>query len=92
MANCEACGKGEGIHHVTVTVTVFGPKATKVKTVQFWLCDRCELANQQVMAQDSQRRQRLAWRLTQEPQLFSRFRDWRETRFRARRDVVNAEG
>lgn len=81
MAVCEACSTREGTHHITVSVTVFGPKTTRVKKVQFMLCENCVLALGQVMADDRQKRQRMAWRLTQDPQLFSVFRDRRERRF-----------
>jgi hypothetical protein len=77
MGVCDACGKGEGTHHVTVRVTVFGPKATKTKVVQFWLCADCEVANQQVLADDANRRQRVAMRMTRDPEFFSRWREWR---------------
>lgn len=78
MAICDSCGKGEGTHHLTVTVSVFGPVATHRKTVQFWLCSACELANQQVMAQDPLIRQRVARRMTVDSDYMSRWRAWRD--------------
>lgn len=81
MQYCEACGKEEGLYHVTVTVDVFGPESTKQKRTQFWLGDTCIAAINQVMARDPQQQQRVAWRMTQDPQLFSKFKDARERRY-----------
>lgn len=92
MAVCDACQKAEGTNHVTVSVTVFGAKTTRAKPVQFWLCDSCEMASRQVLADDVGRRRRVAWRLTVDPQLFSRFRDWRESRFGAQTERIHYPG
>jgi hypothetical protein len=80
MGLCEACGKGIGTCHVTLRVEVFGPKSTRLKVVQFMLCDVCELASQQVLANDPQQRQRVALRMSQDPEFLSRWRDWRNRR------------
>ena len=60
MAKCEACGNGEAVYHVTVTVTVAGPKTTRQKLAQFWLCEECELLNRRVLARDHGQAHRVA--------------------------------
>jgi hypothetical protein len=77
MRVCDSCQKGEGTLHVTVRWDMVGPKATKVKHAQFWLCESCEMASRQVLVRDALLAQRMARRLTEEPEFLSRYHDWR---------------
>lgn len=79
MGKCEACGIGEGVYHVTLRLTVVGPRGQdRIKLVHFWLCEQCETANQQVMAHDNHQRERLARRMTDFPAFLSKWQAWRE--------------
>jgi hypothetical protein len=77
MVICEACEKEEGIHHVTLGVTVVGPKRDKRKIVQFWLCISCERALAQTLEAGQAQRQRVARRMTEFPEYLSHWKDWR---------------
>lgn len=82
MEICEACGKAEGQHHVTVRVTTFNPSgSTVIRVVQFWVCDLCHKALQQTTARDDRLRMRMARRLTDFPSYLSRWRDWRGRKY-----------
>jgi hypothetical protein len=74
---CEACGNEPGTHHVTMGVTVVGPKANKKKLVQFWLGENCIKAMAQTLEGGPAQRQRVARRLTEFPEYLSHWKDWR---------------
>lgn len=74
---CDSCGKETGMHHVTLGVTVVGPKRDKKKMVQFWLCEICEKALAQSLEAGPAQRQRVARRLTEFPEYLSHWKDWR---------------
>ena len=78
MYICDACQAEPGIYHATLTVQVVGPGGTKSKMVQFWLCQRCEMANRQVMERRPALLSTIAQRLTQWPEHVSRWKDWRK--------------
>lgn len=67
---CEACG-AEAIVHVSLRLDLARPSKSTVKIVQFWLCEACDRAQNIVMTQDAEVKQRVAKRLTIEPELFS---------------------
>lgn len=92
MRLCDACQQEEGTIHVTVRVTVFRVSSESRKIVQFWLCDTCEKANKQVLANDANQRRRVALRLTQEPSFFSKWRDWRGRQFERDPLRMDAQG
>jgi hypothetical protein len=81
MAKCEACLTAEGTYHVTLGVTVVGPKRDKKKLVQFWLCEGCERSLSQVMEGGPAQRQRVARRMTEFPEYLSHWKDWRDRRW-----------
>lgn len=78
MAKCEACGLNEGTHHVTVSVTVVGPKSERRKMVQFWTCQDCDRSLSQTLEAGPALRQRVARRLTEFPEYLSRWKEWRK--------------
>lgn len=81
MAVCESCGTAEGTHHVTLGVTVVGPKRDKKRLVQFWLCEGCERSLSQTLEGGPAQRQRVARRMTEFPEYLSHWKDWRERRW-----------
>jgi hypothetical protein len=76
MYQCDACGK-EAMFHLSVQVTVVGPKTNRLKLVQFWLCESCSHAHSQVMELGPDQKARIARRLTEFPEYLSRWKDWR---------------
>jgi len=74
---CEACGEEPGTHHVTLSVSVVGPKSDKRKLVQFWLGERCVKALAQTMERGPSQRMRVARRMTEFPEYLSHWKDWR---------------
>ncbi len=73
---CIVCG-GEAVFYVTVRLDIDGDSTSRMKLAQFWLCRSCETANQQVFANDDERKRRIALRLTDYPSFMSHWRDWR---------------
>lgn len=71
---CEACNRqkrtldpGEELMHVTVHVEIFSTTSRRVKTVQFWLCTRCEKNNRIFLENRMGREARVAKALTPTP-------------------------
>ena len=77
MNYCEACKEKEAKYHATLRLTLVGPEGAKTKIVQFWLCESCEAASQQVLARDRMQRERLARRLSEGPDYLTKWQDWR---------------
>lgn len=90
MAVCESCGTAEGTHHVTLGVTVVGPKKDKRKVVQFWLCEGCERSLSQTLEGGPAQRQRVARRMTEFPEYLSHWKDWRERRWGTKTEEAQA--
>jgi hypothetical protein len=74
---CDACQTSEAVYHITIAVTVFGPRAERLKQAQFWLCESCELASRQILARDELQRSRLAFRFVDNPSFMSPTARWR---------------
>ena len=71
MSLCQSCGERDAVFHITLQVSIFGPKSTRLKSVQFILCDRCEVGLQQVFCKDDLQKARLAVRLSDAPEFMS---------------------
>lgn len=63
-AMCAACQREPGVFHVTIAVDVFGPRRSKKKMVQFWLCANCETDSQRMFTRDDGLKARVAAALT----------------------------
>jgi len=75
---CDACRTKEGIYHVTQINTFFGPKTTRTKRVQFWLCAECERASQLILCRDELLPRRAAVRFVDNPTFLSPYKTrWR---------------
>jgi hypothetical protein len=77
MPLCDACQSSPALYHITIHITVFGPRAERLKQAQFWLCESCELASRQILARDELQRSRLAFRFVDNPSFMSPTARWR---------------
>ena len=71
MPLCQACGQNDAIFHITLNVNIFGPKSVRSKVVQFIVCDACDVRLQQVFCRDVFLKERIAVRLTVNPEFKS---------------------
>ncbi len=91
MGLCQACGQNEAVFHVTLNVQITGPASTRNKLVQVILCDHCDVCLQQVFCKDDYLKERIAKRLTEEPQYKSQSPIAWHAQPRPYQPVTNAE-
>ena len=54
LGYCDACHNVKATHHLTVQVTVFGPRTIRDKLIQINLCDACEISSRKMLAVNHQ--------------------------------------
>lgn len=57
---CQACGRAEGVIHVTVEMRLVNHRTQRVKLAQFWLCENCEMNNRWLFENRFGRDERIA--------------------------------
>jgi hypothetical protein len=77
LGRCTACEEREAVYHLTVRVTVYGPKTERVKLVSFALCEECEMSNRQIFCDDGMFKRRVALRMVHDPSFYSKYPEWR---------------
>jgi len=65
---CDACSKNKAVVHVTMHVELFSTTSRRVKIVQFWLCEQCELNNRIFFENRGGREGRVARAITPHPE------------------------
>jgi hypothetical protein len=84
MHLCDACQNNDAVYHVSFTASIFGPKRQKTKRAQFWLCETCERASQQILCRDIFLSRRTAFRFVDNPSFMSPYKvKWRLPRKRS---------
>jgi hypothetical protein len=76
MSLCDACHGSHAVYHITLQVSIFGPRTERQKRAQFWLCETCELASRQILCRDELQRERLAYRFVDNPAFLSPRGGW----------------
>lgn len=65
---CDACGREKATVHVSMHVELFSTSSRRVKVVQFWLCEKCELNNRIFLENRLGREGRVARAITPQPE------------------------
>lgn len=71
MSLCDASQQNDAVYHVSLSASIFDPKNQKTKRAQFWHCETCERASQQILANDRLLRRRIAFRFVDNPTFMS---------------------